>query len=104
MSKNLNHLSAAVPKTSGGKTSYGGGQSVPAYSELEQRIAELNEQLIKQNRDNEDYRNNVDEDNLSESLLKIIRGLQSNANDMAARISDLENRVTALEENTEENP
>ena len=87
---NSKYLTAAVPKTSGGKTSYSGGQAVPAYSELEQRLAELNEQMIKQNRDNEDAMNNVDEDNLSESLLKIIRELQSHINDLESRVSALE--------------
>lgn len=48
-----------------------------AYAALEQRIAEMNEQLVKQNRDNEDYRDNIDESNLSESLLKIIKDLQA---------------------------
>ena len=84
------YLTAAVPKVSGGKTTYGGGQPVAANNALEQRIAELNEQMIKQNRDNEDAMNNVDEDNLSESLLKIIRDLQSHINDLESRVSALE--------------
>ena len=46
--------------------------------------------MIKQNRDNEDAMNNVDEDNLSESLLKIIRELQSHINDLESRVSALE--------------
>lgn len=51
---------------------------------LETRLEELNQLLIKQQRDEQDYRDNVDEENLSESLLNIIK--------------DLQKRVTALEE------
>lgn len=51
---------------------------------LETRLEELNQLLIKQQRDEQDYRDNVVEENLSESLLNIIK--------------DLQKRVTALEE------
>lgn len=51
---------------------------------LETRLEELNQLLIKEQRDTQDYRDNVDEENLSESLLNIIKNLQD--------------RVTALEE------
>lgn len=52
-------------------------------AELEARIEELNQLLIKQNRDSQDAMENVDEENLSESLLNLIK--------------NLDNRVTALE-------
>lgn len=50
---------------------------------LEARLEELNNLLIQQQRDEQDYRDNIDEQNLSESLMK--------------KIQDLEARVTALE-------
>jgi len=53
---------------------------------LETKLEELNQLLIKQNRDTQDYRDNIDEENLSESLLKIIQDLQS-------RVTALENIV-----------
>jgi len=53
---------------------------------LETKLEELNQLLIKQNRDIQDYRDNIDEENLSESLLKIIQDLQS-------RVTALENIV-----------
>lgn len=50
---------------------------------LEARLAELNDLLVKQQRDEADYRDNIDESNLSESLMN--------------KINDLEKRVYALE-------
>lgn len=57
-------------------------------SALESRLEELNQLLIKQQRDEQDYRDNIDETNLSESLLNIIKDLQ-------ARVEALENIVNA---------
>ena len=50
---------------------------------LEARLEEMNNLLIERQRDEQDYRDNIDEQNLSESLMK--------------KIQDLEARVTALE-------
>lgn len=86
MSKDNRYLSASVPKVKKASESMVGGarSSVTGFSALEERLDALNEQMIRQNRDNLDAAYNVDEDNLSENLLGIIR--------------DLQKRVTALEE------
>lgn len=63
----------------------GGSVDNERIAALEARLAELNDLLIKQQRDEQDYRDNIDEQNLSESLMK--------------KIQDLESRVAALEGN-----
>lgn len=61
----------------------GGSADNDRIAALEARLEELNNLLIQQQRDEQDYRDNIDESNLSESLMK--------------KIQDLEARVTALE-------
>lgn len=61
----------------------GGSADNDRIAALEARLEELNNLLIQQQRDEQDYRDNIDEQNLSESLMK--------------KIHDLEARVTALE-------
>ena len=63
----------------------GGGTDDERIAALEARIEELNNLLLERQRDEQDYRDNIDEQNLSESLMK--------------KIQDLESRVAALEGN-----
>lgn len=83
MSKS-NYLSVAVPEPEKTVKQTGKVPGNDAINDLQAKIDELNEQLIKKNRDDLDREYNIDEDNLSESLLKIIR--------------DLQDRVKALED------
>ena len=63
----------------------GGSTDNDRIAALEARLEELNDLLVKQQRDEQDYRDNIDDANLSESLMK--------------KIQDLESRVAALEGN-----
>lgn len=83
MSKAVKYLSASVPTAEKARKSASSGGRGNQFAALAQRIDALNEQITKQNRDALDAEYNVDEENLSESLLAIIR--------------DLQDRVTALE-------
>lgn len=78
------YLTSAVPQPEKAVAPAGENGNEDRFAALESRIEELNQLLIKQNRDNQDYQDNIDEENLSESLLNIIK--------------DLNARVTALEE------
>lgn len=78
------YLSASVPKVGKPAKSAAGVGRSNQFSALEERLEALNDQMVRQTRDNLDAEYNVDEDNLSENLLGIIR--------------DLQKRVTALEE------
>lgn len=82
MSKD-NYLKASIPDTEKVSKEVKLAQE-DRLAALESKLEELNQLLIKQNRDTQDYRDNIDEENLSESLLQIIKDLQS--------------RVAALEE------
>ena len=77
------YLTAAIPTAEKATEYKDGNASDERLAALESRIEELNQLLIKQQRDEQDYRDNVDEENLSESLLN--------------KINDLDARVTALE-------
>lgn len=78
-----NYLKASIPDTEKVSKEVKLAQE-DRLAALESKLEELNQLLIKQNRDNQDYRDNIDEENLSESLLNIINNLQT--------------RVAALEE------
>ena len=80
------YLTSAVPEPETWKQPDNKSNTDDRFAELEAQIAVLNEQLIKQNRDNLDAEYNIDEENLSESLLKIIQDLQS-------RVTALENTI-----------
>lgn len=77
------YLSSAIPTAETTERKTNGQTTENRLAELEARIEELNQLLIKQNRDSQDAMENVDEENLSESLLNLIK--------------NLDNRVTALE-------
>ena len=83
MPKPNKYLTAAIPTAEKAAEQTGNGASDERFAALEARLEELNQLLIKQQRDEQDYRDNIDETNLSESLLN--------------KINDLEARVTALE-------
>lgn len=78
------YLTAAIPEASQAAKQESGRNTDERFAALEAQFAALNEQLVKQNRDNLDAEYNIDEENLSESLLNIIKDLQA--------------RVKALEE------
>jgi hypothetical protein len=80
---NPKYLSSALPTAEKPVKQTGGSADDDRIAALEARLEELNNLLIKQQRDEQDYRDNIDEQNLSESLMK--------------KIQDLEARVTALE-------
>lgn len=87
MSKPSKYLMAAIPTAEKSAEQTGNSADDERLAVLESRLEELNQLLIKQQRDEQDARDNIDEENLSESLLK--------------RIQDLEARVTTLEEENE---
>lgn len=74
---------ASLPTAEKPAKQTGGSADNERIAALEARIEELNQLLIKRQRDEQDYRDNIDESNLSESLMK--------------KINDLESRVAALE-------
>ena len=76
---------ASLPTPEKPAKSTGGSANDERISALEARLEELNNLLIERQRDEQDYRDNIDEQNLSESLMK--------------KIQDLEARVAALEGN-----
>lgn len=82
-----NYLKASVPTTETVSKEVKSAQE-DRLAALESKLEELNQLLIKQNRDTQDYRDNIDEENLSESLLQIIKDLQS-------RVSALEDIVNS---------
>lgn len=81
--KPSNYLSSAIPAAETTARKAEERTTENRLAELEARIEELNQLLTKQNRDNQDAMENVDEENLSESLLNLIK--------------NLDHRVTALE-------
>lgn len=78
------YLTSAVPVAMQPAKPSGSSGNSDRMAGFEQRLEELNTQLIKQNRDALDAEYNIDEENLSEGLLNIIKDLQA--------------RVKALEE------
>ena len=86
MSPRNPYLTASIPEVPKPAKQAQGGGSNDSYAALEARIAELNEQLVKQNRDNLDAEYNIDEENLSESLLNKINSLE-------ARVKALEDQI-----------
>lgn len=81
----VKYLSSAIPAAEKPARPAQTDNSGDRIAALEARLEELNNLLVKQQRDEQDYRDNIDESNLSESLLK--------------KINDLEARVAALEQN-----
>lgn len=79
----VKYLSSALPSAEKPVKQTGGSADNDRIAALEARLEELNNLLVKQQRDEQDYRDNIDESNLSESLMQ--------------KINDLEQRVSALE-------
>lgn len=82
------YLTSAIPEPDTKAKTDNRSGTEDRFAALESRLEELNQLLIKQQRDDQDYRDNIDETNLSESLLNLIKDLQ-------ARVETLENIVNA---------
>ena len=80
------YLTAAIPEASKAAKQESGRNTDERFAALEAQFAALNEQLIKQNRDNLGAEYNIDEENLSESLLNKINSLE-------ARVKALEDQI-----------